>query len=78
MPSGVRCAKTSSAPAICGTSFGCTKLAASIRLSPVLASLVHSSARVAGSSVTLSFWRPSRGPTSQTLTGTVWIQAHGV
>src|SRR3712207_6887140 len=26
------------------------------------------SARVAGSRVTLSFWRPSRGPTSQTLT----------
>ena len=27
---------------------------------------------------TLSFWRPSRGPTSQTLMGTVWIVPHGM
>ena len=40
-------AKTSSAPAICGTSFGFTKLAASTRGSPVAASRAHSSARTA-------------------------------
>ena len=64
-------AKTSSAPAICGTSFGWTKLAASIRLRPAAAIRVHSSARTAGSRITLSFCRPSRGPTSHTL-----ISAH--
>ena len=37
---------------------------------PVAAKRVHSSARTAGSRVTLSFCRPSRGPTSQTLTCT--------
>ena len=47
-----------------------TKLAASIRLTPVAAMRVHNSARTAGSRVTLSFCRPSRGPTSHTLIST--------
>ena len=57
---------TSSAPAICGTSVGLTKLAASMRFNPAAASRSHRPARVDGSSVFASFWSPSRGPTSQT------------
>ena len=37
--------------------------------SPAAASRLTSSARVAGSSVSASFWRPSRGPTSQSVSG---------
>src|SRR5215212_6088402 len=55
---------TSSAPAICGTSLGLTKLAASTLATPAAASRSHSSARVSGESVSSSFCRPSRGPTS--------------
>ncbi len=57
-------AATSSAPAICGTRSSRTKLTASIRGSPAAASRFTSSARTAGASVSGSFWRPSRGPTS--------------
>ena len=60
-----RPATTSSAPAICGTRFGLTKLTASTRGSPARARRSHSSARTDGSSVCDSFCRPSRGPTSQ-------------
>src|SRR5918911_2189320 len=55
---------TSSAPAICGTTLGCTKLAASTLATPASASLLHSSARTSGESVLSSFCSPSRGPTS--------------
>src|SRR5215210_4823949 len=55
---------TSSAPAICGTFFGFTKLAASIRVTPVAASLSQSSALDSGGSVFSSFCNPSLGPTS--------------
>src|SRR5215217_7809176 len=55
---------TSSAPAICGTRFGLTKLAASTRGTPAAASFSQSSARTSGESVLSSFCRPSRGPTS--------------
>ena len=61
-------ATTSSAPAICGTSAGLTKLTASIRGRPAAASRLTSSARTAGASVLASFWSPSRGPTSQIVT----------
>ena len=45
---GARARKTSSAPAICGTRCGLTKLAASTRGRPVAASRSHSSARTGG------------------------------
>src|SRR5918995_6133251 len=61
-------ATTSSAPAICGTRSGLTKLTASIRGSPAAASRRTSSARVSCASVPGSFWSPSRGPTSQRVT----------
>src|SRR5215210_5381831 len=61
-------ATTSSAPAICGTLFGFTKLAASTRGSPAAASLSHSSARVSGGRIFSSFCSPSLGPTSTTCT----------
>ena len=60
-------ATTSSAPAICGTRSPRTKLTASIRGSPAAPSRSTSSARTAGASVSGSFWRPSRGPTSHTV-----------
>ena len=63
-PVACKPAKTSSAPAICGTRFGCTKLAASTRGSPAAARRLQSSARTVGPSVAGSFRRPSRGPTS--------------
>ena len=63
-------ATTSSAPAICGTRSGLTKLTASIRGSPVAASRRTSSARTSGASVSGSFWSPSRGPTSHSVTRT--------
>ena len=59
---------TSSAPAICGTASGRTKLAASIRGSRAALRRLTSSARPSGGSVSGSFCRPSRGPTSQTVT----------
>ena len=55
-------------PAIRGTRSSRTKLTASMRGSPVAASRLTSSARSAGASVSGSFWRPSRGPTSQIVT----------
>ena len=61
-------ATTSSAPAICGTRPGWTKLTASIAGRPAAASRLTRSARTAGSSTACSFWSPSRGPTSQTVT----------
>src|SRR5918998_2346314 len=61
-------ATTSSAPAICGTFFGFTKLAASTRGTPGAASLSHRSARVSGGRIFSSFCRPSLGPTSTTCT----------
>ena len=60
-------ATTSSAPAICGTRSSRTKLTASTRGRPAAARRLTSSARVAGSSASASFWRPSRGPTSQSV-----------
>ena len=67
-PTSPTAATTSSAPAICGTRVSSTKLTASIRGSPALDSRRTSSARTAGASVSGSFWSPSRGPTSQTVT----------
>src|SRR5918992_3739009 len=61
-------ATTSSAPAICGTFFGFTKLAASTRGTPAAASLSHRSARVSGGRIFSSFCSPSLGPTSTTCT----------
>ena len=55
---------TSSAPAICGTRAGCTKLTASIRRSPAAASASMYATRAATSSTASSFCSPSRGPTS--------------
>src|SRR5579859_4881629 len=56
---------TSSAPAICGMRAGFTKLTASILGRPAAARRLTSSARISGSRTVGSFWRPSRGPTSQ-------------
>src|SRR5215212_2005689 len=60
---------TSSAPAICGTLLGLTKLATSTLGPPAAASWSHSPARISGGSIFFSFCRPSLGPTSTTCTG---------
>src|SRR5918999_3310673 len=54
-------ASTSSAPAICGTLLGFTKLAASTRETPAAASLSHSLDRISGETIFSSFCKPSRG-----------------
>src|ERR687893_2786666 len=59
---------TSSAPAICGTFLGFTKLAASTRETPAAASMSQSLARTSGERIISSFCRPSRGPTSTNCT----------
>src|SRR5207245_8024708 len=69
-----------SAPAICGTRPGWTKLAASTRGSPASARRRQNSARTAGARVMSSLWSPSRGPTSQIVargstSGPVYFQA---
>src|SRR3712207_46370 len=56
-----------------GTRVGLTKLTASIRRTPAAASRRTSSVRVSGGSVPGSFWSPSRGPTSQTVTRTTTL-----
>src|SRR5439155_1182855 len=61
-------ATTTSAPAMAGTASSPTNQTASTRGPRASASRFTSSARAAGSSTTGSFWRPSRGPTSHTIT----------
>src|SRR5918997_6820444 len=61
-------ASTSSAPAICGTLLGFTKLAAPTRETPAAASLSQSPARTSWERIFSSFCRPSRGPTSTSCT----------
>ena len=53
---------TSSAPAICGTRLGLTKLTASTRGTPAAARRSHSSARTAGASVVVLVLEPVAGP----------------
>src|SRR3712207_9302207 len=59
---------TSSAPAICGTLVGLTKLAASTLGTPAAASLSQSSALTSGGRIFSSFCKPSLGPTSTSCT----------
>src|SRR4051812_7560947 len=63
-------ATATSAWAICGTRSSRTKDTASIRGSPVAARRLTRSARTSGARTSGSFWRPSRGPTSQSVTCT--------
>ena len=62
-PRGNRSA-TASASAICGTSRGCTKLVASIRLAPAATSPAISFSFAGVDSTASSFCSPSRGATS--------------
>jgi hypothetical protein len=55
---------TSSAPAICGTRRGSTKLATSTARSPAATRRPTRSARISGGRTSGSFCRPSLGPTS--------------
>src|ERR1700677_4080748 len=55
---------TSTASLICGTTFGCTKLAASTRFRPVAVSASISSILRAVGMNAASVWMPSRAPTS--------------
>ena len=71
MPSAAfTAATTSSAPAICGTRSPRTNETASTRGSRAATRRETSSARTTGASTSGSFWRPSRGPTSQIVTRT--------
>src|SRR6186713_2614110 len=61
-------AMTSAASAICGTHFGDTKLVTSISRRPACCSRCTSSILTAAGTICFSFCRPSRGPTSTSLT----------
>ena len=63
--------KTSAASASCGIHFGLTKLVASMLDRPVAVSRSISAILSAVATISFSFCRPSRGPTSTILTNSV-------